>query len=275
MKRLRTVLGYAALPAEVVLVVCLAAGVPVPAPLLYAVELCLAGAVLLGVLVYRRARRAGLPPGDALYEVAPEPVVRLVRHEAGLLASLVRWVLRRPHGTGGGAEAFGYARDQAALMYAFAFVCVVETAGVYWLLRNVPVVHEVTLVLDVYAALFVLGLHAASVTRPHLLDGRVLRLRQGCHTDLAVPLGAITAVRREPLHTHERADGVLDLTVAAQTSLTLELAEPVEAVGLLGGRRAVRVVRFHADDPRALHAALARALTRARTAPCPAPDTPA
>ncbi|OEJ96482.1 hypothetical protein [Streptomyces thermolilacinus] len=271
MKRALKAVGYAALPAEVLLVLFLASGTAVPAPLLYAVELAAVTAVLLGAVVYRRARRAGLLPRDALYEVVPEPAVRLVRHELGLLASLVRWARRRRHGVRDGVEAFGHARDQAALMYGFAFVCAVETVGVYWLLRDVPVAHEVMLVLDVYTVLFVLGLHAASVTRPHLLqDGRVLRLRQGCHVDLAVPLDAIASVRHAPLFTHEKADGELDLKVGGQTSVTLELARPVEAVGLLGKRREVRVVRFHADDPRALLAAL----RRVRTAPSPAPGTP-
>ncbi|MCP9960852.1 hypothetical protein LUX05_04670 [Streptomyces somaliensis] len=269
MRWLPRALGYAVLPAEAVLAVCLVSGVSVPAPLLHAVELLVAVAVLLGVLVYRRARRGGLPPREALYEVVPEPVVRLVRHELGLTVSLVRWVRRRRHGVREGVEAFGHARDQAALMYGFAFVCAVEAVGMSWLLWDVPVVHEVFLVLDVYTVLFVLGVHAASVTRPHLLDGRVLRLRQGGHVDLAVPLDSIATVRHQPLFTHGKADGELDLKVGGQTSLVLELAEPVEAVGLLGKRRPVRLVRFHADDPRALHAAL----RRARTVPSPAPET--
>ncbi|MFV2121434.1 hypothetical protein ACE14D_24545, partial [Streptomyces sp. Act-28] len=220
----------------------------------------------------------GLPRRAALYEVVPEPVARLVGHELGLLVSLVRWAGRRRHGVGGDVEAFGYAREQAPLMYGLAYACAVETAVVSWLLWDVPVVHEVFLVLDVYTVLFVLGLHAASVTRPHLLDGRVLRLRQGCHTDLAVPLDAVAAVRYEPLFTHERAEGELNLVVGGRTSLTLEPAAPVEVVGLLGRRRQVRVVRFHADDPRALLAALGRertTLRRERTAPSPAPGTPA
>ncbi|UUS30768.1 MULTISPECIES: hypothetical protein [Streptomyces] len=271
MRRLVRGLGWAVLPGELVLVCCLAAGVRVPAVVLHAVEVLAVVALLLGAVLYRRARRRGLAARAALYEVVPEPAVRLIGHELGLLASLVRWVRRGRHGVRAGVEGFGHARDQAPLMYGFAFVCVVETVGMSWLLRDVPVVHEVFLVLDVYTVLFVLGLHAAAVTRPHLLDGRVLRLRQGCHVDLAVPLDTVASVRYEPVFTHPRADGELDLVVGGQTSLTLELSSPVTAVGLLGRRREVRVVRCHADEPRALLAAL----TRARTAPSPAPGTPA
>ncbi|GAA4921739.1 hypothetical protein ACFPM3_01945 [Streptomyces coeruleoprunus] len=270
MRRLLRGLAYALLPGEAVLLVCLAGGVRVPPALLTAVEALLV-VVLLGECgLYVRLRRRGLSAREALLELVPEPVVRLVGHELGLMVSLVRWAARRRHGVGPGVAAFGHARDQAAPMYGFTFVCVVESVAMSYLLRDLPGVHEVVLVLDVYTVLFVLGLHAASVTRPHLLDGRVLRLRQGCHVDLEVPLGVIAAVRHELRFSHEKAEGELNLAVGSQTSLTVELAEPVEAVGILGRRRQVRTVRFHADDARALLAAL----TRARTAPSPVPGTP-
>ncbi|OII64806.1 hypothetical protein BJP40_19105, partial [Streptomyces sp. CC53] len=198
--------------------------------------------------------------------------VRLLRHELALMGSLGRWARGRRHGVGPGVEGFGHARDQAALMYGFAFVCLVETAVVAWLLWDVPVAHEVTLLLDAYAVLFVLGLHAGSVTRPHLLDTRrgVLRVRQGCHRDLEVPLGAVREVRRELLLSHRRADGEVDFAVGGQTSVRLDLVAPVPLVGLLGRRREVRTVRFHADDAHGLVAAV----TRARSALCPGPGTP-
>ncbi|MET9804828.1 hypothetical protein [Streptomyces sp. NPDC006368] len=55
-----------------------------------------------------------------------------------------------------------------------------------FLLAPWPVAHAVFLVLDVYTVLFVLGLHAASATRPHLLTGAVPRLRQAGHVELRV-----------------------------------------------------------------------------------------
>ncbi|ANB06138.1 MerR family transcriptional regulator [Streptomyces ambofaciens] len=60
--------------------------------------------------------------------------------------------------------------------------------------------------------------------------------------------------------THETAGGELNLAVGLQTSVTVELTEPVVHVGFLGRRREVRVVRCHADDP----AALVRAVDQAR-----------
>ncbi|CAL9408229.1 hypothetical protein SUDANB58_01588 [Streptomyces sp. enrichment culture] len=180
----------------------------------------------------------------------------LVRHELRMLASLALWAARRTHGTGGG-RAFGYARGQGATTWGLAFVCAVETVGMSVLLRDLPVAHAVVLVLDLYTLLFVVGLHAASVVRPHVLGSGFLRIRQGLHTDLRVPLERIASVRRELRTTHRRAEGELDLVVDSRTSVTLELAEPVTHVSLLGRRRPVRTVRFHADDADDLVRALA------------------
>lgn len=180
----------------------------------------------------------------------------LARHELRLMMSLWLWVARRRHGVGGGT-AFGYAHGQAAPMYGFAFVCVVETVAMSVLLGDWPTVHAVVLVLDVYTVVFVIALHAASVVRPHVLDAGVLRVRRAVHVDLRIPVGRIASVRRELRMTHEPADGELDLAVGSQTTVTVELTEPVTHVTFLGRRHDVRVVRFHADDSDGLVRALA------------------
>ncbi|MGW7431000.1 hypothetical protein ACWGIN_15755 [Streptomyces sp. NPDC054861] len=287
--------GYALLPAEAVLLVCLVSGVRIPAPVLAATEA--AGLLLLaaGLLVYARLRRSGFSARGALGELVPLPVLRLVGHELRLLASLGLWAARRRAGVRPGDRVFPHARDQAALLYGFAFVCLVETVGMSYLLADWPVVHAVVLVLDVYTVLFVLGLHAASVTRPHVLGPGTLRLRQAAHVDLLVPLDRIASVRHELVFSHEKKEGELNLAVGSQTSLTLELTEPLDAPRFLGGPRAVRIVRCHADDARALYRALTQAtqatavapatgaahgtdspeVTRERSAPSPLPGPPA
>ncbi|WP_145872130.1 hypothetical protein [Streptomyces capillispiralis] len=173
------------------------------------------------------------------------------------MASLGLWLARRTHGTGGG-RAFGYAGGQAAMMFGFAFVCAVETVALSVLLADWPVLHAVVLVLDVYTVVFVVALHAASVVRPHVLGGGVLRVRQAVRVDVRIPLERIASVRRELRMTHERADGELDVAVGSRTTVTVELAEPVAHVTFFGRRREVRVVRFHADDADGLVRALAR-----------------
>ncbi|MFD3574654.1 hypothetical protein [Streptomyces sp. NPDC058644] len=262
-------LAWVVVPVELVLVVCLSAGASLPMDVLVGVEAV--AAVLLvfeGValaVVYRRGGRA------AVRDVVPEPVRRIVGHELRVLGSLVLWVGRRRHGVREGDLAFGHARDQAAMLYGFVFVCVVETIGMAVLLRSWPAVHAVVLVVDVYSVVLMLGIQAASVTRPHVLTQDSLRVRQGAHRDLLIPLERIAAVRGERRFTHEAADGVLDLPVGAQTSLTLELSEPVTAVGFLGKRRPVTTVRLHADEPERLLSAL----RQARTGPSPSLARPA
>ncbi|MFD4907233.1 hypothetical protein [Kitasatospora purpeofusca] len=49
---------------------------------------------------------------------------------------------------------------------------------------------------------------------------------------------------------------MLDLIVAGQTSVTLELTRPLAFTRPLGSTGVARTVRFHADDPHALVAAL-------------------
>ena len=179
----------------------------------------------------------------------------LARHELRLMASLGLWLARRAHGIGGGT-AFGYAGGQAAVMFGFAFVCVIETVAMSVLLDDWPAVHAVVLFLDVYTVVFVIALHAASVVRPHVLDADELRIRRAVHVDLRIPLERIASVRRELRMTHEKAEGELDLVIGSQTTVTVELTEPVVHVTFFGHRREIRLVRFHADDADGLVRAL-------------------
>lgn len=125
-------------------------------------------------------------------------------------------------------------------------------------------------------ALF-LALHAACVTRPHVVgaDGS-LRIRYGGLFDLRVPASSVTTARVERRYPEGKLvrlhpDGVLDIAVGSQTTVTVELTGPVTFVRPLGKQGSARTIRFHADDPRAVVAAL----TRGRTAPSPTPGPPA
>lgn len=272
-KRLLRGVAYLVLPGELALLVCLMAGLRPPAPVMAAAEAAVLLLLLAEAAVFLRLWRGeGLTPREAVRELVPEPVLRLAGHDLRLMWSLLLWVARRRSGVGPCDRVFGHARDQAALLFGFGFVCVVEAVGMSYLLSPWPVLHAVVLVLDVYTVLFVVGLHAASVTRPHTLSGDTLRLRQAAHVDLRIPLERIASASYELMFTHDKKEeGVLNLPVGAQTSLTLTLSEPVESVGLLGRTRQVHTVRCHADDARDL----LRAVTRARTALAPHPGPPA
>ena len=191
----------------------------------------------------------------------------LVRHELRLLASIGLWVARRRHETGEGA-AFGYSRGQGPMMLGFGFVIVIESIMMSILLRNHPAVQRAWFTVDVYTLVLIVGMHAASVVRPHVLDDDVLRVRRAAHVDLRIPLEKVARARRELRTTHERTEGELNLAIGSQTTVTLELTEPVAHFTFLGRRQDIRLVRFHADDADGL----VKAIARARSAPSPIPD---
>ena len=207
---------------------------------------------------------------------------RLIGHELRLFISLGRWAARRPHGISGtsgtsGGTPFGYAKGQSAMMLGLAFVCVIETFGMSVLLRDYPLAHTIVLVLDVYTVFIVVGLHAASVTRPHVLDDASLRIRRAVHVDLRVPLRQIASVRRELRASQDAREGELELAVGAQTTVTVELTAPLPHFTFLGRRKEVRLVRFHADDADALVTAVRAGMERLRqerTGPSPSPGLP-
>ncbi|WP_229919027.1 hypothetical protein [Streptomyces griseoluteus] len=178
------------------------------------------------------------------------------------MASLGLWVARRSHGVGDTDIAVGYARAQAPTAYGLVFVFVVETVGVSFMLAAYPVAHLVMLLLDLYAVFMILGLHAAAVTRPHVVGPAELRIRRGTRLDLRIPLEWIGSARydlRFP-DTNKSEDGVLDVAIASQTSITIELTRPVTTVSLLGRRAKIHTVRCHADEPQTAVAAIKKLL---------------
>ncbi|MGI5468453.1 hypothetical protein [Streptomyces sp. CA-132043] len=192
----------------------------------------------------------------------------LLAHEGRWLASLGLWTARRQDGAGPGVRAFGYSRPQAPLVLGFAFVCLVETVGVSFLLADYPALHWILLVLDVYTVLMALGMHTAAVTRPHLLGPEVLRVRNGARLDAAIPVALIATVRRDLRFPNGKPPaGVLEAAIAGQTTVTVELSAPVTVVRrFLAPPEEVRTVRFHADDSRAAVTALREAAEAAREA---------
>ncbi|MFD0267378.1 hypothetical protein ACFVGY_12390 [Streptomyces sp. NPDC127106] len=268
----------AVIPAELLLVLCLASGMRIPPWAAVAAETAVLGVLVLEAWVLRglyaagRARGAGRGPAlrGAVRTVVPVQVRRLLVHELRAGASLALWITRRRHGVGAGEHAAPYTGPQTAMMYGFVFVSVIETIALSVLIPW-PAVHRVVLVIDVYGVLLMLALHAACVTRPHVVsaDGS-LRVRYGALFDLRVPADAIASVRVDRRYPEGRLvrlgeDGVLDLIVGSQTTVTVELARPLPFVRPLGAWGEACGLRFHADDPAALVAAV-RAGREAATA---------
>ncbi|MFD7312793.1 hypothetical protein [Streptomyces sp. NPDC056641] len=174
------------------------------------------------------------------------------------MVSLGLWAVRRTHGVGGADSSVGYARAQAPTMYGLVFVLVIEAIGMWFLLAPFPVAHLIMLLVDLYTVFLALGLHAAAVTRPHTVGPGGLRIRRGARLDLRIPLHLIVSARHDLRFpdANKSEDAVLVVAVASQTSITVELARPVTAVGLWGRRTEVHTIRCHADEPRAAVAAI-------------------
>ncbi|ALC30209.1 hypothetical protein [Streptomyces sp. CFMR 7] len=279
---------WVALPAELALVVCLVGGVRITGAVLLAVEALVVGVLALEAAVmwplYTARRRAGegrrAAALSAVRAVVPVAVRRLMVHELRALHSLGVWAVRRRHRIPEGALPFSYTEPQTGTMWAFFFASVLETV-VLALVIPWPLVHLVLLVVGVYGTVLIVALHAACVTRPHVVgaDGS-LRLRYGTLFDLRVPASLITAARVERRYdggglVRVDGNGGLDLAVGSRTTVTVELAEPVEFVRPLGRGGSARTLRFHADDPRAAVAALSRKpVTRVAPVTSVTPVTP-
>ncbi|MEU1963285.1 hypothetical protein [Nocardia sp. NPDC019304] len=253
----------AVLPGESALVVCLVSGTSIAPPVRLAVELSVfavltAAATLLALDSHRR-RRAALTWRQAITaavtDLVPAVVRKLVAHEFALVTSFLRWATRRgPHGVRDGDVAVPYASGQAAVMYGFLVVCVVETAALAYLIPW-PLVHAVVLVIDVWGVFFVTALHASCVVRPHVIgaDGS-LRLRYGALLDIHIPAERIASVRVHRRYPDTRlaavdSDAAADLAVAGQTSVTVSLTEPIVFTRPLGKPARARTFRYFAEDP--------------------------
>lgn len=262
------------------------------AELLMGVVFALQAAVLLRLYVAERRRGLGRRAAlrAAVHTLVPVQLRRLTRHELLALHSLGLWALRRRHGVRDGDRAAAYTGPQTAMLFGLLFVAVVETVALAVLIPW-PVVHLVVLVLDVYTVVQLLGIQAACVTRPHVAgaDGS-LRVRYGALLDVRIPAELIRQARverRYPAHGKHLyvdaealdGDGALDVVVGGQTTVCVELTEPVTFVRPLGKQAHARVLRFNADDPRALVTALTPvpdpAATPGRKGPSPRPGRPA
>lgn len=246
--------------------------------LFLAVEVPLGAVVAAGYVRRFRARRAaGDTPRQAWRALAADdPYLRMIVAEARTLASLGRWIARRPD-VPAGAVPISYWRGTLGIPVALAVAALIELIA-FHLLIPWPTVRLVLDVLGVYALVVVLGWLAGRIVRPHLVHGGELVLRSGTHVCARVPLDAVAAVRRdrrlsptevgiEDVGERGGVDGESALALPGPdgSSVTLQLARSTEATvpGYPWSRaetHEVEAVWLHVDDPeeaiRAITAAL-------------------
>ncbi|MEV4833454.1 hypothetical protein AB0K05_02965 [Nonomuraea sp. NPDC049486] len=200
--------------------------------------------------------------------------MRVLRRIAGFdakgMASLALWVARRRDGVPPGALAVSYSRAQSATMILLLVMMAVEVVVVEVVLRafDVPAwIRVPILVADLYGLLVGFAVVAACVTRPHVVTGGELRIRYGAFFDLRIPRELVASVRTVRSYNEAGLVGVQDerltVAVASQVNVVVELSEPVTAVRPLGAEAEVTTVRFFADEPATLVAALRPAQEKA------------
>ncbi|MFF1557983.1 hypothetical protein [Streptomyces sp. NPDC058279] len=173
---------------------------------------------------------------------------------ATLLRDLAGWLRRAPVPVPEGGRAISHSADARLAIWAVTGVDLVVEAVVD---AVVPAALRVFHLLWVGCA-FVLcvGVCAMTARTPHLLDGRVLRLRTGPFRALTLPLAEVVSVRVEHGLTvghglRRSPDDVeaVACSVSSATTVLLVLAAPVEVRLRRGGPVMARRVRFTADRP--------------------------
>ncbi|MGR6912733.1 hypothetical protein ACU635_00565 [[Actinomadura] parvosata] len=190
-------------------------------------------------------------------------VLRILTFELAGLAAIGMWALRRKHGVPQGATVVTYAKEQAFVLTLFAFAMAVETLVVDLLLVSLggPAWLRIAVLAgDLYGLLFVAVMAAGCATRPHVVTRDELHVRYGVYFGVRMPRELIVAVRAGGSFNEDSMvtvkDGRLTVAVASRVNVTVELAEPVTVVRPLGRRAEVTSIRFFADSPETVVAAL-------------------
>lgn len=186
--------------------------------------------------------------------------------ESRMWGSLFRWLFRRgPYDVGPGAVAFGHTKAVKPFLITFLALSVFEIPLFHFIIPW-TVVRIILLVVSGYGLIWMLGLIASMVLRPHVLDDRGIRIRNGMLLDVTIPWSQVASVRARDRSTPpgggiQSEDGILSLSAGGQTNVDVLLREPV-SFGLPRKKPAdpVTQVRFVVDDGRAVAAEATRRL---------------
>lgn len=162
--------------------------------------------------------------------------------------ALASW--RRKPFVPAGAAAFSYHKKNgyAGILYTLARMSLVEMIALDFLVRlRHPHAANVVLAVDLFAAVWLIGLARAVQLRPILVDGSVLRLRLGVQWTADVPIDRITQIEYTRIKAPpKRTPGYLRMAPHPNTMLSLR--EPIVARGPYGIERAVSRIGLSLDD---------------------------
>jgi hypothetical protein len=188
-----------------------------------------------------------------------------MQFEASMWRSLFRLLLRRgPFDVPPGAAAFGHTKAAKPFLITFLALSVFEIPLFHFIIPW-PVVRIVLLVISGYGLIWMFGLIGSMTLRPHVLDDRGLRIRNGLTLDITIPWSQVESVRARdrsspPGGTVQSEDGILTLG-SVQTNVDVLLREP-RSFGLPRKKPVdpITQVRIVADDGPALAAEAQRRL---------------
>ncbi len=208
-------------------------------------------------LLARRLRAAarelrGVEGDDLVLRALPvtDPLLRFLALELAVVYyALVGPWIRRPLRDG----ELSYTRESGlgGLLFGLGVLLLTEGLAIHMLLQTwSPRAAWVLAGLNVYALLWLAGVHQAARLRPVVVSSERLLLRASLLWTVVVPRGAVGSVR--PIHAMPRVKGVLRLALGTAPNLLLSLREPVVARGMLGIERRVTRIALYVDDPEAL-----------------------
>lgn len=222
----------------------------------------------VGLASYRQARTSGVDAWRAAEEglaaLVPRLLARALLLEARLWVCLARWALGRHPGRHAGALA--YHRQIGPLLAGAVALVVVEGAVVDTVLMVAlpgSAWAWVVLGVHVYGVIFLAGLYASFVTRPHVVTADRILLRDGVFHEIELPRRAVLSARVERRANVGRsgftydADSRTALLALGDATAALDL-DPTVPLLLDGTPAAVRPHRLAitADNPDRLVRAL-------------------
>jgi hypothetical protein len=231
-------------------------------------ELALAG--FAATRAHRHLRRGA--PGEgkdvlkAIRSVTREiiparPVADAVAAELALVwYALLAWRARPEVAPGETAFTAHRKNGLGGMVGALAFACAGEAVGAHLLVErwSPPGAWALT-ALSAYGVAWLVGLGRSVALRPTVIDAGGLRVRVGLLWEMAIPFDRIASVTAGGSGIPKRAPGLLRAALLTAPRLTIELAEPMEAVGLYDRRkRAITRVALYVDQPNELAAELRR-----------------
>ncbi len=251
--------------AEVVLVWSGLMAVRTAVVVVIGVEVVLAVTVAGRAVVAIRRFRAGRASGvdgwaaaeDGLAAMIPRRAAHLLLIEPRLWISLARWISGRHDGRRAPA-AFRYDGRLRPLLWVAVALVVVEGAAVELVLALT--VHQriwlaVSLALHLYAVFGLVGILAGFATRPHVIEGGLLRLRDGVFTEILVPTDAIRRARRAGRPSFGRSGPKVHgrrMLLAhgdADVELTLDAGQPITVIPSVELSGIVDTLSITVDDP--------------------------